>query len=153
MMKPPSQMNLQVGYDTSSDGGMNGTAAQTTNVNNFESSNDDPLMRSNTEKLNGKNLSDSGQMSNTNSKDTGNIMGSLSQFGGKKNVNLKADWREYFQDEELDKAYQIVEVEQRDETDHESLGDESMGSNSNPSEDNFDEEEGYRNVYGVKNPE
>jgi hypothetical protein len=24
-----------------------------------------------------------------------------------------------------------------------------MGSNSNPSEDNFDEEEVYRNVYGV----
>ena len=28
-----------------------------------------------------------------------------------------------------------------------------MGSNSNPSEDNFDEEEMYRNVYKVKNPE
>ena len=28
-----------------------------------------------------------------------------------------------------------------------------MGSNSNPSEDNLDEEEVYRNVYGVKNPE
>lgn len=27
-----------------------------------------------------------------------------------------------------------------------------MGSNSNPSEDNFDEEEVYRRVYGVKNP-
>jgi hypothetical protein len=26
-----------------------------------------------------------------------------------------------------------------------------MGSNSNPSEDNFDEEEVYRDVYGVKN--
>jgi hypothetical protein len=146
-------MNLQVGYDTSSDGGMKGTAAATTQIHNFESSNDDPLMRSNTEKLDGKNLSDSGQMSNTNSKDTGNIMGSLSQFGGKKNLNLKADWREYFEGEELDKAYQIVEVEQRDETDRESLSDESMGSNSNPSEDNFDEEEVYRNVYGVPNPE
>jgi len=28
-----------------------------------------------------------------------------------------------------------------------------MGSNSNPSEDNFDEEEMYRNLYCVKNPE
>ena len=28
-----------------------------------------------------------------------------------------------------------------------------MGSNSNPSEDNFDEEEVYRNVYGVENPQ
>lgn len=27
-----------------------------------------------------------------------------------------------------------------------------MGSNSNPSEDNFDEEEVYRNVYGLSNP-
>jgi hypothetical protein len=62
----------------------------------------------------------------------------------------KADWREYFEDAELDKAYQIVEVEQRDETDAES--ETSMGSNSNPSEDNFDEEEVYRKVYGVKNP-
>jgi hypothetical protein len=28
-----------------------------------------------------------------------------------------------------------------------------MGSNSNPSEDNFDVEEVYRDVYGVKNVE
>jgi len=27
-----------------------------------------------------------------------------------------------------------------------------MGSNSNPSEDNFDEEEVYRNLYRVQNP-
>jgi hypothetical protein len=27
-----------------------------------------------------------------------------------------------------------------------------MGSNSNPSKDNLDEEEVYRNVFGVKNP-
>ena len=67
--------------------------------------------------------------------------------------NLKADWREYFEGDELDKAYQIVEVEQRDETDQDSCSDGSMGSNSNPSEDNFDEEEVYRKVYGVKNPE
>jgi hypothetical protein len=44
-------------------------------------------------------------------------------------------------------------VEQRDETDQESIGEESMGSNSNPSEDNFDEEEVYQNIYGLKNPE
>jgi len=30
--------------------------------------------------------------------------------------------------------------------------DQSMGSNSNPSEDNFDAEEVYRNVYCVDNP-
>lgn len=92
-------------------------------------------------------------MSNTGSKDTGNILGSLSQFGGKKGLNLQANWREFFEGEELDKAYQIVEVEQRDETDQESIGEESMGSNSNPSEDNFDEEEVYQNIYGLKNPE
>jgi hypothetical protein len=68
-------------------------------------------------------------------------------------MNIKPDWREFFEGDELDKAYQIVEVEQRDVTDRESVSDESMGSNSNPSEDNFDEEEVYRNVYGVKNPE
>ena len=92
-------------------------------------------------------------MSNTGSKDTGNILGSLSQFGGKRGLNLQANWREFFEGEELDKAYQIVEVEQRDETDQESIGEESMGSNSNPSEDNFDEEEVYQNIYGLKNPE
>ena len=43
-------------------------------------------------------------------------------------------------------------MEQRDETDNDSNSG-SMGSNSNPSEDNFDEEEMYRNVYKVKNPE
>ena len=43
-------------------------------------------------------------------------------------------------------------MEQRDETDND-LSDASMGSNSNPSEDNFDEEEVYRNVYRVQNPD
>lgn len=57
-------------------------------------------------------------------------------------------WREFFSGEELDKAYQIVEVEQRDESDGD--GSASMGSNSNPSEDNLDEEEVYRDVYGIK---
>lgn len=59
------------------------------------------------------------------------------------------DWRTYFKDEELDKAYQIVEVEQRDETDNNS--DCSMGSNSNPSEDNLDEELMYEEIYKIKN--
>ena len=100
----------------------------------YDSSSDgnEQLLRSNTEQLKG---SDSGG--------SAEIMTSF--FGNPK----KADWREYFEDTELDKAYQIVEVEQRDETDASS----SSGSNSNPSEDNFDEEEVYRNVYGFKNPE
>jgi len=32
-------------------------------------------------------------------------------FGGKTFVRPKLDWREFFNNEELDKAYQIVEVE------------------------------------------
>jgi hypothetical protein len=100
-------------------------------------SDNEGLMRSNTEQINCKNLSDSG------SQDTGIL---TSFFGNPK----KVDWREYFEDAELDKAYQIVEVEQRDETDAES--EKSMGSNSNPSEDNLEEEIVYRKVYGVKNP-
>ena len=55
-------------------------------------------------------------------------------------------WRDFFEGEELDRAYQIVEVEQRDESDGEEV---SMGSNSDPSEDNLDEEEVYRDVYGI----
>lgn len=62
-------------------------------------------------------------------------------------------WRDFFEGEELDRAYQIVEVEQRDETDGENSAEETMGSDSDPSGDNLDEEEVYRNVYGVKNPE
>lgn len=64
---------------------------------------------------------------------------------------MKLNWRDFFDGEELDKAYQIVEVEQRDESDSEN-SENSMGSNSNPSEDNLDEEEVYRNVFGVQNP-
>jgi len=45
-----------------------------------------------------------------------------------------------------------VEVEQRDETDNDDEGEASMGSNSDPSEDNLDAEEVYRDVYGLKNP-
>ena len=101
----------------------------------YDSSSDgnDQLLRSNTEQPK-QNGSDSGSTEILNS-----------FFGTAK----KADWREYFEDAELDKAYQIVEVERRDETDASS----SDGSNSNPSEDNFEEEEVYRKVYGFKNPE
>lgn len=42
-----------------------------------------------------------------------------------------------------------MEVEQRDESDSSK---ESMGSNSDPSEDNFEEEEVYTKLYGVKDP-
>jgi len=49
---------------------MKGTVAGTTQVNNLESSNDEGLIRSNTEQINYKNLSDSG--TTTKSQDTGN---------------------------------------------------------------------------------
>ena len=80
---------------------------------------------SDSEGKNQSSLSESG----VSSHDTG-----LSIFGNKNKP--KMDWREFFQKEELDNAYQIVEVEQRDETDNNE--DSDMGSNSDPSEDNLD---------------
>ena len=62
------------------------------------------------------------------------------------------EWRNLFEEDELNRAYQIIEVEQRDETDND-CSNESMGSNSDPSEDNFDEDDMYRNVYKLDNPE
>lgn len=109
------------------------------------SSGTEGFVRSNTDQLKINANSDSGTVQ---SQDTGN----LSIFGGKNFARPKADWREFFEEQELDKAYQIVEVEQRDETDAGS-SDEDMGSNSDPSEDNLDQEEVYRELYGIKNPE
>ena len=73
-------------------------------------------------------------------------------FGQLRKDPMRLEWRNFFEEDELNRAYQIVEVEQRDETDNE-CSDESMGSNSNPSEDNFEEDEVYRKVYKFKNPE
>ena len=72
-------------------------------------------------------------------------------FGNLRKDPLRMEWRNFFEEDELNRAYQIVEVEQRDETDNDCS--ESMGSDSNPSEDNFDEDEVYRKVYKVDNPE
>ena len=57
---------------------------------------------------------------------------------------MSRDWRTYFQQEELEKAFQVVEIEQRD-IPEENSSDE--GSCSNPSEGNFDTGEIYENVY------
>lgn len=116
-------------------------------LEDLDTSNDDHLMRSNTEQVNFANLSD-GKTDGQNS----SAAGSLSVFGSRNHIKPRRDWREYFEDTELDKAYQIVEVEQRDETDNDDEGEASMGSNSDPSEDNLDAEEVYRDVYGLKNP-
>ena len=83
----------------------------------------------------------------------GNMTGSRSGiFGNLRKDPLRMEWRNFFEEDELNRAYQIVEVEQRDETDND-CSNESMGSDSNPSEDNFDEDEIYRKVYKVDNPE
>ena len=90
---------------------MKGTVDGTTQINNFESSNEERLIRSNTEQIQYKNLSDSG--TTTKSQDTGDVLKSINVFGHQQTQAFKPkmDWREYFQGDELDKAYQIVEVE------------------------------------------
>ena len=76
-------------------------------LNEFDSSgNEEHYNRSNTENVNV--LSD--QNLSTKSQETGGP-NSLSIFGSKVNQKAKLDWREYYEDAELDKAYQIVEVE------------------------------------------
>jgi hypothetical protein len=55
---------------------------------------------------------------------------------------LTRDWRLYFQQKELDTAFQVVEIEQREIEEEGS----SEGSDSNPSEDNLDPEEIYEKV-------
>ena len=47
---------------------------------------------------------------------------------------MNRDWRHFFEETELDKAFQRVEVEQREISEEGS----SSGSTSNPSEDNLD---------------
>lgn len=103
-------------------------------------------MRSNTGLKTGESLSEN-EKSQKSSHDTDK---NLSIFGGKGFNRPKLNWREFFNEIELDKAYQIVEVEQRDETDSQKQF--SMGSDSDPSDDNLDVEEIYEDVYGIKNP-
>jgi len=126
------------GCDTNSENG------QKRMQDDVSSSGDNNFNRANTDQnalLGLVGISDSGT-----SYDTGNTF----SVGGKQVTRPKMDWRQFFEGDELDKAYQIVEVEQRDETD--SKGDESMGSNSDPSEDNFEEEQVYKDLYGINNP-
>lgn len=110
-LNAPSQMNIK-GYDTSSDKNTTTGGGTNLNLNNLETnSNEEQLLRSNTEQLNVRpNLSDSGT---TPSQDTGggNILGGMFNKGAKGGAAAGLDWREYFQGDELDKAYQIVEVE------------------------------------------
>ena len=108
-------------------------------------------MRANTEQI-PQNFSDS-SIAKFSIESTGNLTGSKSNIFGQLNKDaIKMEWRNFFEEDELNRAYQIIEVEQRDETDND-CSNESMGSNSDPSEDNFDEDEVYRRVYKVENPE
>lgn len=156
----PSQSNLKAemrtgqsggtgGFETSSDGGVKGTATGTSKHNNLDSSNDDQLMRANTEQI-PQNFSDT-SITKISIESTGNASRS-GIFGQLRKDPIRMEWRNFFEEDELNRAYQIVEVEQRDETDND-CSDESMGSNSDPSEDNFDEDEVYRKVYKLDNPE
>ena len=47
---------------------------------------------------------------------------------------MNRDWRHFFEETELDKAFQRVEIEQREISEEGS----SAGSSSNPSDDNLD---------------
>ena len=58
---------------------------------------------------------------------------------------MNRDWRHFFEETELDKAFQRVEVEQREISEEGS----SAGSSSNPSEDNLDQNELAENVYNL----
>lgn len=60
---------------------------------------------------------------------------------------MNRDWRHYFQDQELDNAYQRVEIEKRDISEE---GSDEGGSDSDPSEDNFDQNEILEKVYCLK---
>lgn len=56
---------------------------------------------------------------------------------------VSRDWRTYFQQEELDTAFQVVEIEKRDIPEESS----SQGSASDPSDDNLDQEDICQKVY------
>lgn len=57
---------------------------------------------------------------------------------------ISRDWRTYFNPDELDRAFQAVEIENRDIPEEAS---EDGGSNSDPSDDNLEEDEIYEQVY------
>lgn len=57
---------------------------------------------------------------------------------------VSRDWRTYFREEELESAFQAVEIEKRDIPEENSSDD---GSNSDPSDDNFDPDEICQKVY------
>lgn len=78
------------------------------------------------------------------SKDT--LSGSnLERMSSRRLELMHRDWRHYFQETELDNAYHIVEVQQREISEEGT----SAGSTSNPSGDNLDEDELADRVYNI----
>ena len=59
---------------------------------------------------------------------------------------MNRDWRHFFEETELDNAFQRVEVEQREISEEGT----SAGSTSNPSDDNLDQE-AFADVYNIQN--
>ena len=57
---------------------------------------------------------------------------------------LSRDWRSYFNQDELEKAFQVVEIQNEDIPEEDS---QDIGSDSNPSDDNLSEAEIYEKVY------
>ena len=57
---------------------------------------------------------------------------------------VSRDWRTYFKEEELENAFQVVEIEKRDIPEEDSS---DLGSNSDPSDGNFDPDEICEKVY------
>ena len=70
--------------------------------------------------------------------------GTMSRISTRRVELVRRDWRAYFGQEELDTAFQVVEIEKRDIPEEHSS---DAGSNSDPSDDNFDENEIYEKVY------
>lgn len=57
---------------------------------------------------------------------------------------MSRDWRSYFNQDELEKAFQVVEIQNEDIPEEDS---QDIGSDSNPSDDNLSEAEIYEKVY------
>ena len=109
--KKATKDKLKRHCDTSSDNALRNAATPGTGKLNHEqgSSNDEDFLRSNTEQI----AKHSDTITSHRSHEAWpNHLSSVMQ------QKQRMDWREYFEGEELDKAYQIVEVEQRDETDN-----------------------------------
>ena len=79
------------------------------------------------------------------SKDT--LSGSnLEHMSSRRLELMNRDWRHFFEETELDNAFQRVEIEQKDISEEGT----DAGSTSNPSEDNLDEDELAANIYNLE---